>query len=212
MQVASLHFTRSQERMLIQGGIILGVFFILIFFVLLPKNGEKNRLYNEVKALTSQNQFIQDNVVISHDFGEKLRDIMESLKHYRNMIPPQEVLPKILDEIGSKAQANRLKVLSLQALETKPFEPTGKEQVQLKGKQIQEVEIGLTAEGTFVNLGRYIHQLENAPYTIMVREVGLWNQKSASLVLRDEPTLKIDLKLVVLMMTSSDKVTPKSKR
>lgn len=201
----NVHLTRTHKNLLIKTGMLLIVLLLCFAFLILPRKFKKDALSNEVQDLQRGNVRIQNAVAISHDFGERLHDILKTLKHYKAKLVPRAALPDVLDDIGSKAQENHLEVKFLQVLGEEDGEPPAGSGLNIKGKTIEEVVVGMNARGKFGYLGRYLSALERAPYAILIKDVDLMNKKIVGPESRIEPVLDIDLKLVVLMTEASDK-------
>ena len=95
--LTKIHLTRSQKKLLIKAGILCGIFFVFAAGILVPRYVEKSSISEEVTQLAKETLRIQSLVETSQDFGQKLHEILETLKHYKSMIPPQTALAKILD-------------------------------------------------------------------------------------------------------------------
>jgi len=195
--------TRLQKRLIIRGGIVSGVLILFAAFLIFPRHLENEQAQQYLDQLSDKNLSVQETLATTQDFGAKLHQILETLRHYKAMIPPQKMLSGILNDIGSRAQKNKLEVLSLQAVDERPF-TTGKTQavVEIKGREIVEVGIEMSIRGVFNKIGRYITDLEKAPYAILIKEVTLKRESAQSSIGRNQIKLKADIKLVVLMKKS----------
>ena len=199
--------TRLQKRLLTRiGG--LGIFcFLFAVAVLIPKYMEKNNLSQAVAQLSGDNLQVKKVILTSHQFGERLHDIVSQLEYYRHRVPSRESLPEILEEIASRAQDNQLEVLSLQPMKDKPLTGSGNEPVEMGDKKIHELTIDMKARGKYVSLGHYLSQLEMAPYAILVKGVEIKNEK-ADIHAEGDPSLEIKLKLGVLLKESQGLLKP----
>jgi len=181
---------------------------VLIFFaafLITPRYFENKQTQQYINQLSDKNLSLQATLETTQDFGEKLHRILETLRHYKSMIPPQKMLSGILNDIGSRAQKNKLEVISLQAMEERPFTPDKtKSVVEAKGRQIVEVDIEMSIRGVFSNVGSYIKNLEKAPYTILIKDITFRREGVGPSIGR-EIKLKADLKLAVLMKKSVPK-------
>jgi len=200
---ALLSFTHLQKRLLIRGGIVTAVLIFFAAFFIIPRHYENKDLEQHLSQLSNKNSMIQETLATTQDFGEKLHEILENLRHYKSMIPPQKVLSDILNDIGSRAQKNRLEVISLQAVDELPFTSgQGKTVVEIKGREIVKVGIQMSVRGSFSDVGRYISNLEKAPYAILIKEITLNREGTALGVTSSQIKLKTDLEFVVLMKKS----------
>jgi hypothetical protein len=199
----SVILTRLQKRLMIQGAIVTALLIFFATFLIVPRYFENKNLQGYISQLSDKNLTIQETLATTQDFGEKLHEILETLKYYKSMIPPQKMVSEVLNDIGSRAQKNRLSVVSLQAVDEHPFRAgKGKSIVEVKGREIVEVVIEMSARGSFSDVGRYISNLEKAPYAILIKDISLNREGNAKGAIRSQIKLKADIKFVVLMKKS----------
>ena len=199
----ALSFTHLQKRLLIRGGIVTAILIFFAVFFITPRYFANKDTQQYLDQLSSKNLTIQGTLATTQDFGEKLHEILETLRHYKSMIPPQKMLSSLLNDIGSRAQKNRLTVISLQAVEERPFTTgEGRTAVAITGREIVEVSIEMSVRGSFSDIGRYISNLEKAPYAILIKEVTLNREGARAGMARGQIKLKADLEFVVLMKKS----------
>ncbi len=198
--ITNIIFTRAHKDLLIKAGIICAVFVLIAFLLVAPRNAKKNRLKGEVAVLQENNMKVQSVVSISHSFGERLHDILETLKHYKSKLVPRDDLPEVLDNIGSRAQESGLTVSSLQVLGEEPCTFEDDQDLIVKSGKATQVIVGMNLSGRFTSLTQYLSKLEGAPYAILVEDVDMKRNDTGDLRARGEPTLDINLKLIVLMI------------
>jgi len=203
MTIMKLEMTRFRRQLFIKSGIILGIFCVITAFVVTPKQGTRNTLMREVQWLESESTRIGHMVHISQNFGERLHDILNTLRHYKSMILPEDSLSGVLEDIASRAQVRRIDVISLKPLDAKPLDMSQEGAAEMKRRGVRETVIELKAKGTYLNVGRYMDDLERTPYAIIVKDVKLRNKINVNIFDRSaEPILDVELKLGVLMKSS----------
>ncbi|MCB9799397.1 MAG: hypothetical protein H6757_01385 [Candidatus Omnitrophica bacterium] len=195
----SADLTKSSQKMLIQG---LGILILLIVFfilIVLPKFRNVRILGRQVTEIASENVYIEKTVLKTKNSGQRLQTIQELLKKYQQMAPDIWNLSNVLENIASGAQADGLKVISMQALDDNMLEVKPGKSFEIDHHVINEVVIVMQAEGRYGAVAHYLKRLENAPYKISVKNMNMHLVKMDRASVFKEPVLTVEMKLGVLM-------------
>ncbi len=189
--------TPAAKTLSLKTGLVAGVFLAVFFFVILPKLASVRKLGAEVNKTFQENQALQAAILTAKNSGDRLEEIQAQLDQHRTKVLFQEDLARTLDEIGSAAQAVRLNVMSLQALDQPRLLPG--DPFMDQNLEVQQVRISLKAEGQYPDMIRYFKKLEKMPYPVAVQTVLLKNPVLSITVEGKEPSLAMEVTLAVLM-------------
>ncbi len=187
----------SKKKLLTKAGIVFGVFFALVFVVILPEFIFVRQLSLDVQKTFHSNQTLQTMILTAKNAGNRLEVIQQKLADYKKRVLWPEDLTRSLDEIGSQAQSQGLNVLSLQALDEAKLIP-GDAFID-QGLEIQQVGIMLKAEGRYQDIRNYFEQLEAMPYQVRVQTLLLKNTSAGGVDEKKEPVLGMEITLGVLI-------------
>jgi Tfp pilus assembly protein PilO len=189
---------KLRRNLLIKLGAWLGAFCLFIFLTLIPKFVSTKALARAVDSLYGENEQMQQTVLSTEGSGKKLQEIREKLIDYRNRVPPRDRLPKVLDQIASRAQADGLSVSSLKPLRNVPYAKDSQDIFKKWDQQPYEVVISLQVSGQFFEIGQYLSHLENGPYKLIIKSLEL-KTRGRAVQGAGEPELDIKLTVGILM-------------
>ena len=196
--------TPALKKLMTRSALIGGVFAAAFFIVVLPKVMAVRRLSADVRKTFQENRALQALILTANNSGDRLEVIQQKLEKYKKRALRQEDLTKALDAIGSQAQAIRLNVLSLQALD-QPRRIPG--EIFTDGdSEIQQVQIALKAEGEYPDVRQYFDKLEELPYQVSIQTILLKNISPQTTESHKEPLLSLEVTMGVLMRFPKSKV------
>jgi len=189
-----------QKKLAMKAGIVVGVLTVFAFVIVGPKYSAQKKIQDEIKSLTDRSHQIQKIIPRFGHSGKKYRDILNTLSSYRGQIPYRENLPEVIDYVASKAQDDRLDVVSLQPTTSQEFLQADGSPFEDQGRQVRKLMIRMKLKGNYLNLGRYLEDLKGSPYEILIEGVSIKNERVSVKKRESGGDLTIDLALGVLMM------------
>ncbi len=189
--------TSAAKKLTVKSVLAMLIFGALLFLIILPKVGSVRKLAAEVRMALAENQKLQTAVLTAKHSGDRLDEIKGTLAQYKAKALHQEDLTKVLDEIGSTAQAAGLSVRSLRALD-EPHRIPGEPFVE-GPLEIHQVIISLKVEGRYPDIVRYFQSLEGLSYSTAIQKVVVKSAAAATLQKGEDPQLSAEIMLAVLM-------------
>ena len=189
--------TPTVKKLVTKAGLVAGIFFAVLFIIVLPKFTSVRRLSKEVQNTFQENRKSQALILTTKNSADRLDVIQKKLENYKKRVLRQEDLTKMLDTIGTDAQKTRLNVISLQALDN-PLKTTG-EIFTDGGFEIQQLRVDLKVAGAYSDIRQYFEILEKLPYEVRVQTILIKNTSAEAMEKNKEPVLSMDVTMGVLM-------------
>jgi len=154
---------------------------ILVFMIyqrvyILPKkeritvaSGKVLALSKEVNALQTRVDEERTRATREAEILDSYRRLSEQLKSAKRMLPTQENIAELLDNLTAPGTRAGVSIMSLQ-----PFPPEEK-------PSLTRLTFKLQLEGRYRNIGRYLQELENMDRLIMVDNIQLTTSESGDL-------------------------------
>ncbi len=186
---------QTQKQWVFAAGAIV-FFFGFLLLVLCPQYAAVRKLVLDVRGAARDNAVLERQILTVNKSGRRLEDIQEKLHAYQAKTPSYEDLPYVLDVVASSAQADGLKVVSLQALDEQPASQTPAFLDQ--GQAIRFAVMNLQADGTFIQIEHYLEGLEKMPFEVLLQSVMFKNSVPVEAHSR-EPILAAEIRIEVAM-------------
>jgi len=196
-------FLVLKRNFYVRAGVLIVLLVLFVFIFVLPAHDKTKQLAQRVDNVYLENRQTQGIIIASGHSGQKLEHIQTLLQKYQQMVRPRSELSYVLDKIASRAQAHGLEVVSLKPLNNVPYAGDVNGILKNNSQQVYEVVISMKAKGHFMEVGRYVSDLEEAPFKIIIKNLALKTPSFADNESK-EPELSVKLVLSILMLFSGE--------